>query len=163
MHFALLLCCARIAASLDIEAFAATARGLSDAELDDTLSVLQGEKLSLQQRDDAPKAVSTFLFAHKKTYAMAEPIEAAMFLQKYFGGAADKNPFQHHCDDSSLEQPQTKNVNFPPTKAQPNGFAIHFVRNPHKTPTTGGRVHERERAWRKGGALARELQRGQSV
>lgn len=67
----------------------------------------------------------------------ADPIKAAYFLQRYFGATADHSPFQHHCADTSIEEPQTKNANFPPTVQQPQGFTIHLVRNPHKAPYTG--------------------------
>lgn len=75
-----------------------------------------------------------FRYAHKKTYATADPIQAAYFMERYFGAKADRSPFQHRCDDTSLQQPETKNANFPATKEQPHGFTIHFVRNPHKAP-----------------------------
>lgn len=113
------------------------AASLTDSELDQAVSALLAERDSRHQQHAVVNGMSTFQFAHKKTYATADPIKAALFLQDYFGGQADKSPFQHHCADTSLEEPQTKNVYFPRTREQPNGFAIHFVRNPHKAPDTG--------------------------
>mmetsp|Transcript_34608 Transcript_34608/g.80825 ORF Transcript_34608/g.80825 Transcript_34608/m.80825 type:complete len:309 (-) Transcript_34608:253-1179(-) len=94
-----------------------------------------------QQQEEEEEAGSarlapSFLYAHKKTYASADPIAAAYFLERHFGAKADRSPFQHHCKNKSVEQPITKNANFPATADQPRGFTIHFVKNPHKAPWT---------------------------
>lgn len=110
MHFTVVLGLSLAAFDIDVSQLASSARALSDAELDAALSALQREKRERKRAVVSSTAREAFLYAHKKTYATAEPIEAALFLQKYFGGVADKNPFQHHCNDSSLEQPQTNTV-----------------------------------------------------
>jgi len=110
---------------------------LTDAELDEALSALLAEKQIRAAASAKANATVAFRYAHKKTYATADPIKAAYFLQDYFGATADHSPYQHHCDDTSMEEPQTKNANFPATAEQPNGFTIHFVRNPHKAPYSG--------------------------
>eukprot|EP00971_Amphidinium_carterae_P157308 3118520-Amphidinium_carterae.1 len=82
----------------------------------------------------SPTSAPAFRYVHKKTYATADPINAAYFLEKHFGARADRSPFQRNCSNRSVEQPITKNANFPATADQPNGFTIHFVKNPHKSP-----------------------------
>lgn len=120
----------------------------SDAELSEAAALIEEVRRSREFRQgvggwtaasmDAHIATSevlqNFRYAHKKTYATADPIGAAYFLENYFGAKADRSPFQHHCANTSLEQPLTKNANFPKTKDQPNGFTIHFVKNPQKAP-----------------------------
>ncbi|KAL1522273.1 hypothetical protein AB1Y20_017267 [Prymnesium parvum] len=117
---------AAVALPRDSPSLATLARSLTDAELDAAIAALHRERHS--------RASQGFRFVHKKTYATSEPIAAALFLQAYLGAKADTSPFQHHCADTSLEQPQTKNAYFAPSAEQPHGFAVHFVRNPHKPP-----------------------------
>jgi len=116
----------------------------SDAELAASLLALQAEKQKRAQREKprqvvdtklAPNDSAVFRYAHKKTYATADPIAAAYFMEDYFGAKADRSQYQHHCDNTdALQQPFTKNANFPATADQPRGFTIHFVKNPQKAP-----------------------------
>lgn len=87
---------------------------------------------------EKPQAqIAHFRNVHKHTYASEDPKAAAYFMAKYFGGWCNHEPGhgvqQTHCNDSR-PKPITWNVYYDATPEQPQGFSIHFVKNPRKMP-----------------------------
>lgn len=95
-----------------------------------------GTASSIRGPLEAPRThsgLSGFQFVHKKTYATGDPEAAALFLRDHVFAEVEIWNTSHTCADGS-QSGFTHTAAFPATPQQPQGFTMHFVRNPHKAP-----------------------------